>query len=373
MALIASLAVLLCTGFFCFLMAAFGQRVLGRARVDLENNGEHILVSIAVGVIGFEAALAILLPLGYLKPSLLVVILAIAVAGISEYRPILRNTAALLRSSFAGSQGERFLLAIVALVLLFEGLAAVAPLTGSDALHYHFASPLLVLRYGFHPDSFLSHSFLAGQGHLLILAGLAAGTDKFALALLFLGGALAAATTSCVARKWVSRPWAWLAALVFLLAPVVFLQITASGSPDIWIAFFTATSVLVIARARDSSQAALAAIAGLLAGAVAGTKYTGCIVAGSLLAAFLWEARSLRRVAIFCASAFASGIWPYLRNWAWTGDPFFPFALRWFSPGRINSYTLTSLLADTGATGHTTIWQLATFPFLASIDPEHLG
>jgi len=127
MALIASLAVLLCTGVFCFLMAAFGQRVLRRARVDLENNGEHILVSIAVGVIGFEAALAILLPLGYLKPSLLVVLLAIAVAGISEYRPILRNTAALLRSSFAGSQGERFLLAIVALVLLFEGLAAMAP------------------------------------------------------------------------------------------------------------------------------------------------------------------------------------------------------------------------------------------------------
>ncbi len=374
MALIVSLAVLLCTGVFCFLMAAFGQRVLRRARVDLENNGERILVSIAVGVIAFEAAVAILLPLGYLKPSLLVVLLAIAVAGISEYRPILRNTAALLRSSLmARSRGERFLLAIVALVLLFEGLAAMAPLTGSDALHYHFASPLLVLRYGFHPDSFLSHSFLAGQGHLLILAGLAAGTDKFALALLFLGGALAAATTSCVARKWVSRPWAWLAALVFLLSPVVFWQITASGSPDIWMAFFTATAVLVIARARSNSQAALAAIAGLLAGAVAGTKYTGCIVAASLLAAFLWESRSLRRVAIFCASAFASGIWPYLRNWAWTGDPFFPFALRWFSPGRINSYALTSLLADTGATGHTTIWQLAKFPFLASIDPEHFG
>src|SRR6266567_1640252 len=327
MALIASLAVLLCTGVFCFLMAAFGQRVLRWGQVDLESDGEQILVSVAVGVIAFEAALAILLPLGYLMPSLLVVLLAIAVAGISEYRPILRSTASLLRSSImTASCGERFLLATLALVLLFEGLAAMAPLTGSDALHYHFASPLLVLRYGFHPDSFLSHSFLTGQGHLLILAGLVAGTDKFALALLFLGGALAAATTSCVARKWVSRPWAWLAALVFLLSPVVFWQITAAGAPDIWMAFFTATAVLVIARARSNSQAVIAAIAGLLAGAVAGTKYTGCIIAASLLVAFFWEARSLRRVAIFCASAFAS-----------------------------------------------TIWQLAKFPFLASIDPEHLG
>src|SRR6266567_4408356 len=289
MALIASLAVLFCTGDFCFLMAAFGQRVLRRARVDLENNGERILVSIAVGVIVFEAALAILLPLGYLKPSLLVVVLAIAVAGISEYRPILRGTATLLRSSLAGSRGERLLLAILALVLLFEGLAAMAPLTGSDALHYHFVSPLLVLRYGFHPDFFLSHSFLTGQGHLLILAGLAAGTDKLALALLFLGGVLAAAATACLARKWASRPWSWLAALVFLLSPVVFWQITAAGAPDIWMAFFTATAVLVIARARSNSQAVIAAIAGLLTGAVAGTKYTGCIVAASLLVAFFWK------------------------------------------------------------------------------------
>ena len=374
MALIASLAVLLCTGVFCFLVAAFGQRVLRWGRLDLENDGERILVSVAVGVIAFEAALAIVEPLGNVKLSVVAVILAIAVAGISEYRPILRSTAALLRSCIVtGSRGERFLLAILALVLLFEGLAAVAPLTGSDALHYHFGTPLLVLRYGFHPDFFLSHSFLRGQGHLLILAGLAAGTDKLAMALLFLGGALAAAATACVARKWASRPWAWLAALTFLLSPVVFWQITAAGAPDIWMAFFTAMPVLVIARARSNSQAAIAAIAGLLAGAVAGTKYTGCIVAASLLVAFFWETRCLRRGAIFCASLLAAGIWPYVRNFVWTGDPFFPFTLRWFSPGRINSYALTSLLADTGASGHTSIWQLAKFPFLASIDPEHLG
>ena len=62
-----------------------------------------------------------------------------------------------------------------------------------------------------------------------------------------------------------------------------------------------------------------------------------------------------------------------LRNFVWTGDPFFPFTLRWFSPGRINTYALTSLLGDTGTSGHVTFWQLAKFPFLAAIDPDHLG
>jgi hypothetical protein len=374
MALIASLAALIGAAVFCFLMAAFGQRVLRWGRIDLENVTEQILIATAIGVITFEAALAIIEPVGKLKLGVAIVLLAIAMAGISEYRFILRSGIAQLKSLISGaSRTDRLLLAILALLLLFEGLASVAPLTGSDALHYHFTSPLLVLRYGFHPDFFLAHSFLTGQGHLLILAGLVAGTDKLALALLYLGGVLAAAATACLARKWASRTWALLAALAFLLTPVVFWQVTAAGAPDLWMAFFAAVGVLVIARAASCPQPALAAIAGLLAGAVAGTKYTGFIVAASFLAAFIWETRSVRRVAFFFAGGLAAGIWPYARNLAWTGDPVFPFALRWLSRGNMNTYALTSMLADTGASGHANFWQLVRFPLLASLDPEHLG
>jgi len=374
MALISSLGGLLCVAIFCFLMAAFGQRVLRWGRIDIGNHVERILVGVAIGMITFEAALAIIEPLGKLTLGIVLVILAITVSGISEYLSILRSAVALLRSFIsAETRGERFLLTILAPVLLFEGLAAVAPLTGSDALHYHFASPLLVLRNGFHPEFFLAHSFLTGQGHLLVLAGLAAGTDKLALASIYLGGVLAAAATACIARKWASRTWALLAALAFLLTPVVFWQITAAGAPDIWMAFFAAVGVLLVARAKSKPQLAMAAIAGLLAGAVAGTKYTGCIVTASLLAAFVWETPSLRRIAVFFPGALVAGIWPYARNLMWTGDPVFPFALRWLSPGRVNGYALTSLLADTGASAHTTFWQLAKFPLFAWVDFEHLG
>jgi hypothetical protein len=374
MALIASLAALIGAAVFCFLMAAFGQRVLRWGRIDLENVTEQILVGIAIAVIAFEAALAIIEPFGKLKLGVALVLLAIAVAGMSEYRFILRSAIAQLKSLISGgSRSDRLLLAILALLLLFEGLASVAPLTGSDALHYHFASPLLVLRNGFHPDFFLAHSFLTGQGHLLILAGLIAGTDKLALALLYLGGVLAAAATACVARRWAPLPWALLAALTFLLTPVVFWQVTAAGAPDLWMAFFATVGVLVIARAGNNSQHAMAAIAGVLAGAIAGTKYTGCLVAASMFAAFIWEARSPRRIVVFFAGALAAGIWPYARNLVWTGDPVFPFALRWFSSGRMNTYALTSMLADTGASGYASFWQLVRFPLLASIDPEHLG
>ncbi len=374
MALIASLAVLLCTGVFCFLVAAFGQRLLRWGRLDLENDGERILVSVAVGVIAFEAALAIVEPLGNLKLSLVAVILAIAAAGISQYRPILWSTAALLRSSIVtGSRGERFLQAILALVLLFEGLAAMAPLTGSDALHYHFASPLHTLRAGFHPDFFRIGSFLTGQGHLLILAGLALGSEKLAMGLLYLPGALAAGATAFLARQWVSRSWGWLVALAFVLNPVVFWQISTAGVPDPWMSFFVVSGVLFIARARVGTSSASAIFCGVLAGGIAGTKYIGCVFAAALLLAFVWESRSLQRAALFVAGALAAGIWPYLRNFVWTGDPVFPFAMRWLAPSHVNAHTLAYVVGNSVVRGQRAIEALWRFPFFAAVDRAQPG
>jgi len=374
MALIASLAALLCTAVICFLMAAFGHRVLRWSRCELENDSERILVSTAIGVIVFEVALAIIESLGNLKLGVMVVILAIAIAGISEFRSILRIATAQLRSLvMAGAPGERFLLVIIALVLLFEGLAAVAPMTGSDALHYHFAAPLHTLRAGFHPDFFLTTSFLTGQGHLLILAGLALGSEKLAMGLLYLPGVLASVAAACLARKWVSRPWAWLAALAFLLNPVVFWQISTAGVPDLWMAFFAIAAVLFIARSSGGSSSASAIFCGGLAGGIAGTKYVGCIFAGALLVAFVWETRSLKRAALFIAGSLGAGIWPYLRNFIWTGDPVFPFALRWLAPSRVNAHALASIIEGTVVHGQRSIESLWRFPLFAAVDRANAG
>jgi 4-amino-4-deoxy-L-arabinose transferase-like glycosyltransferase len=207
----------------------------------------------------------------------------------------------------------------------------------------------------------------------LILAGLALGSEKLSLGLIFLGGVLAAAAGACLTRKWASREWAWLSALTFLLTPVVFWQISASGAPDAWAAFFAATAVLVVARTRGDQRLGLALLAGILAGAIAGTKYTGCIIAASLALAFLWEARSARRLAVFLCGALGAGIWPYLRNALWTGDPVFPFLLHWFAPTQMNAYALASIMGDTGAATPRNLWQVAKFPFFAAVDLSHAG
>jgi hypothetical protein len=373
MALIASLASLsgaLIFGIFC---AGLGHRILRGVRVEFENALEQLLCSVAAGVIAYETAVAVF---EFVTRPGLAVFLALAVlvlTGAFGFLDVWRILAGLVRRIQSGSRPEHLLAAVTCFVALFAGMAAVAPLTGSDALHYHFTSPLLVLRDGFVPHFSLVNSFFTGQGHLLILTGLALHSEQLSLALIFLGGLLAAAAGACLARQWLSREWAWLCGLSFLLTPVVFWQMSTAGAPDIWMAFFATTGVLVVARARKEDRFAVTMLAGAMAGALAGAKYTGCFFAAALLLAFLVETRSLRRLTLFFCAALAVGIWPYARNTLWTHDPVFPFLLHWFAPTEVNSFTLGRVLADTGASGRRSLWQVFLFPLFAGMDRDQAG
>jgi 4-amino-4-deoxy-L-arabinose transferase-like glycosyltransferase len=263
------------------------------------------------------------------------------------------------------SLAERFILWSIGTALLLELAASLAPLTGSDALHYHFTTEQLILEQGFHPIFFLTHSFLCGQGHLLILLGLALGSESLAMSFLFLGGALAALAVACLAARWVPRPYAIVFALLFLLTPLVFWQISASGSPDIWMAAFTGAAVLVILRTREDATARHALLAGFLAGGVAGAKYTGCVIAMAVAIAFLVEDRSARKGFLFFLGALFSGIWPFARNLIWTGDPVFPILASRLFPERINAYAIGDLLADTGAASSHSLFQVIPFLFFS--------
>jgi hypothetical protein len=49
----------------------------------------------------------------------------------------------------------------------------MAPLTGSDAMHYHFTVQRLILEQDFDPLFSNSRSFLCGQHHLLVALAIA--------------------------------------------------------------------------------------------------------------------------------------------------------------------------------------------------------
>ena len=372
-ALLASLAGLCGVAGSAILLAGLGFLILRWANLILPSRVESLLTSLAVGALAFE----LLVSAGELWPNtrvgVCVAAVLAAVAGLPLAPKILGDTKAVLTGCSRLPAAERLLAGAIGAVIFLEGLASMAPLTGSDALHYHFTAPLLFLKDGFHVNWFLPHILFTGMSHQLILAGLALGSEKLAMGWIFLGGASAAIATAYFVRQWTSGVWPYLAALTFLLTPVAFWQIMTAGAPDVWMALFVPLAVLAIARAKVNRSVATACLAGALAGGIAGTKYTGLILAASLFLAFAAEIRTVGRSLAFVAAAAATGVWPYVRNWAWSGDPLFPFLMRHLAPERINQTALAGMLADTGASEARDFWRIVGFPFFASVDQAHLG
>lgn len=364
-------------------LAGVGAALLRALRCSAASAADRSLFSIAAGTILFELAVSA----GQLAPGVRTGVrlacAAFGLAGLLGLRNAIADLRECLKNGLILRGAERWLAAALFLVLALQGLASLAPLTGSDALHYHFAAQQIYLNEGFHAPWSLLHGFFCGLGHQLILASLALGSGRLAQLWLFLGGAVATLATLRVARLWSDGIWPWLAALAFALTPVSVWQITAAGAPDIWMCAlvplcFLATVLATVQPGKNSLPPNSGAIvlAGIFAGAAAGTKYTGLLLAAALLAGFLFAARSLSRSMLFFLTAALVGMWPYLRNWVWTGDPAFPFLVAHshsLQAAGFNAAAVQSILADTGASHSFRVWELLKFPFFAAVDYQHLG
>jgi dolichyl-phosphate-mannose-protein mannosyltransferase/uncharacterized protein DUF1420 len=365
MALIHFFLVLLAAALFLLAQLCLGTWILRRLRLEFESFPEHCLIAACSGIILTEIAAFLVQWTQHIRAGSFFVLFLTCLPAAWELSNLWRRAKSFWQDFPPLSPAERLVFCLIGATLLIEFVASLAPLTGSDALHYHFATQKLILEQGFHPIFFLTHSFLCGQSHLLILLGLALGGESLAMSFLFLGGALAALSVACLAARWVPRLYALAFALLFLLTPLVFWQISSSGAPDIWMAAFVSACVLVISQTHEEASWRHALLAGFLAGGVAGAKYTGCVIAAALALAFLFESRSTRRIPVFFLGAVFAGIWPYLRNLLWTGDPFFPLLTSRLFPERLNPYALANLLADTGAAGSSSPFQLIPFLFFS--------
>ena len=357
------------------LLSGAGAVLLRLLKAADANAFDTFLFSTALGTILLELAVS----LGELAPNLRAgVRIAIAVTafvGIAGIRTAFAALGELWQNFLRLNAPEKGLAAVFLLVLALQGFASLAPLTGSDALHYHFTVQALYLADGISAPWSLLHGFFCGLSHQLILAGLALGSGQLAQGWLFLGGALGCLATLRLAQLWIGGVWPWLAALAFALTPVSLWQTTAAGAPDIWMCAFVPLSLLAILKSRGNSSPGFIILPGILAGAIAGTKYTGMIFAGALLVGFVVAVRSARKASSFFICAVAAGIWPYLRNWVWNGDPVFPFlfARTQHASPLTNKLALTSIFLDTGASHPFSVWELLKFPLFAAVDQSHLG
>jgi hypothetical protein len=146
MALVTASAVLFAVGLFALMATALGHRLLRLSSLEFEAEAEHLLCSAALGVICLEALLFLAQISGHIRAGVTTVLAVVLFFGRNNFVPVFGKVSSLVRRVLSGSPLEKFLIGLTGSVVLLEGLAAMAPVTGSDALHYHFTAPLLILR-----------------------------------------------------------------------------------------------------------------------------------------------------------------------------------------------------------------------------------
>lgn len=358
---------------FCLGFASLGNLILRILHLEMPSDSEHLLVAIALGLLITEILVFPVQLSAYIRQGSVAIVVLLCAFLLLEWNSVWARMRRALRLIAPTSPFSKFLLVLLAIVVCVQFLAAMAPLTGSDALHYHFTVQKQILEHGFHPNFSISHSLLCGQHHLLILFGLALGSEQLALGFIFLGGLLTTASMACLISRWASATVVAAFSLLFLLTPVVFWQISSSGAPDIFMAFLTCTAVMVLCKEPHARTWQQIALAGFLVGGIAGAKYTGCLIAAAFLIATAAEFRSLAQLALFTVASQLSGIWPYLRNFVWTGNPVFPFLSAKLSPHLVSAYALANLASDTGVSSLRDPLRLIPFIFLAAAQKKNPG
>jgi hypothetical protein len=287
------------------------------AALDLVNR-------LAAGALGFAlvtfaAGWARLLYAEAYRPLLLV----FAVAGALEARRVAGTGVPRLR----WPRWQLALLALIVLYALVELAVTCAPISSADALLHHAAGPeLFEQRHRIVEMPWVWNSYQPYTVEMLVLDGFL-GWDSVqgAFAPLMLGLAGAAATGVGAARL-AGRSVGMLAATIVVCQPFT-LWIFTSTFVEPALVLFIALALWNIACFVRSDAAEALVLAGLFAGAAAGTKYQGAVAAALLAAAAAFLVRdrlTWRRVAAFALPALAvSAAW-YVKNAVLTGDPFYP-------------------------------------------------
>ncbi len=205
-----------------------------------------------------------------------------------------------------------------------------------DSLSYHLAVPKLYWMDGrIHYIPFTHHAQFPMTAQMLYLLGLGLTNLKSAaVAKLFhwLFFVVCQLTLLCwgTAVKQRSFRLGLIAAVFFASMPIAFFEAT-TAYVDLALTAYGLLCLFSIARFHSQPDGRWLVLAGIFAGAAAGTKYTGLLLIGLLALLGIWAIKRVgeRRwghlaLGIFLALLISSP-W-YVKNWLWTGNPVFPFA-----------------------------------------------
>ena len=224
-------------------------------------------------------------------------------------------------------------------------IAALAPPTAKDTLLYHFAVPKAFIAQG-------SSAFIEGN----IASYLALGNEMHVVWAMLLGGFVnaRAAEAAAGAAMWmffpillaavfgwarqigISRRWSLIAVLMIASVPTAY-HVAASAYIDLALALYVTLAVYALSRWWRTLDGGWLVLVGIFLGAALSAKLTSVVVIAAFGLIVLLRVRKAKEIepsavgkilvsgfaALVLAGVIASP-W-YLRTWAETGSPVFPF------------------------------------------------
>jgi len=280
-------------------------------------------------LLGWLAAALVLLGLGLLGLFHRPVLAVLAVAALAAAPRSVRVIAAGAWQAWTKPAGGavRAVRWIAGGVLAAVAVGQLAPETHIDALIYHLGIAGRVVARGrltAPPGNFLHHFPLVTE--LLRAWGLALGGEPAARLWTF-GALVAGAAAIRGSIALLAGPgWGWAGFALWATSPLA-AGMAMAGKPDVFTAAFAVAAVAALGRGGPPG----AIVAGLLAGAAAGTKFQGAIVVPVLVVLGVTRSGRRRKVAvivlILAGAAAASGPW-LAKSLVLTGDPAYPFGKR---------------------------------------------
>ncbi|MBX3297254.1 MAG: glycosyltransferase family 39 protein [Acidobacteria bacterium] len=340
-----SLVGLLIAGAIAAAWFGIGNLIVSRL-VNFESAGErsyllNVVLSFAVGAAIWSFVWFLLGLAGLYSRPVAVVALVLgvlpAIVGLLKFK----NAAKANRESQPSEVFDKFVLLLAAVPVLLSLIAALAPPTAKDTLLYHFSVPKAFIAQG-------SSAFIEGN----IASYLALGTEMHVVWAMLLGGPvgerageaaagavvwlffplLLAALFGFARETGISRRWSLIAVLMVATVPTAY-HVAASAYIDLALALYVLLAAVALTRWWRSLESRWLILMAIFLGAALASKLTTLFVIAAFALVVVMRARSeadgagkaagFGLAALVLAGVFASP-W-YLRTWAETGSPIFPF------------------------------------------------
>lgn len=270
-------------------------------------------------------------------------IIGLAFAGLAFRR--VKEAKAESRVPERAAAFDKIVLVLVAVPVVLSFIAALAPPTAKDTLLYHFALPKAFIAQGssaFIEGNIASYLALGNEMHVvwaMLLCGFvnARAAEAAAGAAMWMFFPLLLAAVFGWAREiGVSRRWSLIVVLMIATVPSAY-HVAASAYIDVALALFVTLAVYALSRWWRTLENGWLVLIAIFLGAALSAKLTSLVVIAAFGLIILLRVRKAKEsepdaVGKILATGFASLIlagaiaspW-YLRTWAETGSPVFPF------------------------------------------------